>query len=31
MNKLLVGLVIGLVIEVVAICRWVWYELTIPY
>lgn len=31
MNKLLIGLVIGLVIEIVAVSRWVLYELTIPY
>lgn len=30
MNKLLIGLVIGLVIEIVAVSRWIWYELTIP-
>lgn len=30
MNKLLIGLVIGLVIEIVAVSCWVWYELTIP-
>ena len=30
MNKLLIGLVIGFVIEIVAMSRWVWYELTIP-
>ena len=30
MNKLLIGLVISLAIEIVAVSRWVWYELTIP-
>lgn len=30
MNKLVIGLVVGLAIEIVAICDWVWYELTIP-
>ena len=30
MKKLFIGLVIGLVIEIVAVSFWVWYELTIP-
>ena len=30
MNKLLIGLVIGLVIEIVAVSCWILYELTIP-
>jgi len=30
MNKLLIGLVIGLAIEIVAVSFWVWYELAIP-
>lgn len=30
MNKLLIGLVIGLAVEIVAVGCWLLYELTIP-